>query len=382
MSNLTEDDSGSAGAFVKGIDSLKPMEFVVGHATKLAGEFNKLKQQQIDKVKAERRADSDNAKKTQMRMQRALDRARQAREIRKKIRDENEAEKRKEKEDKEQSIQDKIKDGHILDSNYKFRYREIVISLSAKEIKQMFDAGKIEKPILLKMFKYGKSLEKMFQDFPGALVSAIRQKRFHQHPGMIKLLKGSGGRGSASNDGPYKIIHPLFSPKNAGFGAEYINKAELKQTAERLLKDFMSVEPASDKIVGFADEAVVVEFNHMLKMNGAETMLYHCIAWYNSTYFSLKHDKKTITGGEDGAREVEEGHEDWGATEHTRVLEDGYPVKFFTLFSEFFELFRLENMKVYSVLEELIRTHGAVEDDKNIDDEFDQLIGDEDDDRP
>lgn len=378
MSNLIEDDSGSAGQFVKSIDSLKPLQFIVGHATKLTNEFSKLKQQQLDKIKAERRADSDNARNTQLRAQRALERARQAREIRKQIRDENEADKRKEKEDKEKSIQDKIADGHILDSNFKFKYREIVVALRANEVKQMFDDGKIEKPILLKMFKYGKSLEKMFQDFPGTLVTAIRQKRFNQHPGMVKLLKGSGGRGSASNDGPYKIIHPLFSPKNSGFGAEYINKAELKQTAERLLKDFMSVEPASDKIVGFADEAVVVEFNHMLKMNGAETMLYHCIAWYNSTYFSLKHDKRTITGGDDGAREVEEGHDDWGATEHTRKLEDGYPLKFFTLFSEFFELYRLENMKVYSVLEELIRKHGSVEDNQQ-DDEFDQLIGDDDD---
>jgi hypothetical protein len=212
------------------------------------------------------------------------------------------------------------------------------------------------------------------------------------------LVKGAAGGKSSSNDGPYKLIHALFTSKLGTSAALEIDRSRhidpekkipdpSKGTSlpDRATTMFKSALPTAlgSNVIGFNYDAAIIQFYHMMSLNNAETMLYHCISWYNATYHGIKHDKLTFTGGTDAKREVEDGFEDWGATPHTRTLEDKFPELFFHHFATFFETFRVENMELYAKLQEIIRTHGVVEDDdKPEKDEFDQPIGDTDDDRP
>lgn len=385
MSKLQEDQSGWDDKFVNNQTSpVLKLTTAALNAAKRFSDYKKAEEARLQKIKdaeaartkaeldraqkkADRQAEKDREyaereelkrQRRQAKKQKALD---DARAQRKENRDRREREKREDAANKAAELRDRMKDGHIMDINYKFKYRELLLTFASSTLQELYDSNKIEIDVLPKMFKYGKSIESLLQKYPGSLVTSIRQHKFNQHPGMQALTAKHKGQ-NKSEDGPYRLIHPLFSPKRGA--SELVIKTLMSEYA----KNVMFVDSGFGSIgnsfanAGFSPQSCVWQFDQILKATGVGTVDYIVIGWYNSTYESVKNNGLTIRGTEDQHREFPENWDspvdDWGKTDHTKELEMKFPLQFFTEFSEIFEMVRVENMKTYTKIEELIRHAG------------------------
>ena len=402
MTTLVEDKSGWESKF---LDGAKPVTTLTSAASKLTNQFSAFKKAQIDKenkareaeqrrIDAEKRnldaerereqkrkdqkakQDAEYAEKERERLARRIERqknrAEADRKARKDIRDKREQERAEEQKAKEEHLRQRMADGHIMQINYKFKYRELLLTFASSKVVQLYKDGKIDNDVLTKLFKYGKSIETLFQKYPGALVTSIRQHKFEQHPGMAALTSKSKGT-SGKDDGPYRLIHPLFGPKNVGSYENDFRKSLIADYAENQL--FKSVTDSAHAVgnphgFGFSPEECVLNFNQILKATGVGTIDYIVIGWYNRTYHAVKNKGATILGQDDPNRDHKldlDTENDWGKTEYTQKLEQEFPMHFFKEFTQVFELIRLENMRLYSVIEDLIRQAGILIDQDDID---------------
>ncbi len=392
MTKLKEDQSGWDGEFVKKIDDKSSMlGMLTNGASKLTGDFAKYKKDYLDKLKKEKEAEAkaaqkakdaakakadkeaqaelDKDKKEAAKREKRLARLAQAREDarqqRKIIRDEKEAEERAEAKAKADRLAQKVKDGHILPENYKYKYRELLLTNSALTIVDLYEAGKIDVTVLPKMFKYGKSIETMFQRYPGTLVSSIRQGKFYRHKGMQKLI-GNSEVGSKS-DGPYKIIHPMFSPKDLDRDSELKIRRMLMNDYARdhLFRDSFSSPTTGDDVVsgfGFSGASSANHFNQILKATGVGGIDHIVIGWYFRTYHHVIEGGKTIHGAEDPKRSMHTASLTAEDNTYINDLENSFPIQFFTEFSGLFELVLMENLRLYNLIDDLIRRAGMIHD--------------------
>ncbi len=220
-------------------------------------------------------ANAEKDKKDAARAAKKLQRAAEARALRKQIRAEGEKEKQDAADKERQEHQNKLASGYILEANYKFKYREFLLALNAEAIIGLNNESKIDPTVLPKMFKYGKSIETNFQRFSGALVTAVRQRRFMTHAGMNELpaakqKKESGT--SKTSDGPYRLLHPLFSPNvNAANNPIITN---LKHSAKHIIASNSASAANAHNFSGFTPESIIAYFDNIIKASGVETMVY------------------------------------------------------------------------------------------------------------
>lgn len=409
MAKLKEDRSGwEDSQFAQNIDFSKgPIGALTSGAKNLVDNFSKYKQSRLDAIKKQQEAeqkrkqaelekakkkadalakkdaeDAENeARKAKKRLERKLARAQEARDDRKRARDEREAERKRIQDEKDAEHRRKVNDGHILLSNFKFKYRQIILTFSAGsgKLQDLLAEGKIEPGALAKMVKYGKAIDTMFQKFPGTLVTSIRQKKFVQHAGMRKLLSKSEGSTKAE-DGPYKLIHPLFTPR-VGHSHLLVTKYQLIEFAENNL-EHLSV--GSDEIgnpnygIGFSASSCIKHFDQILKATSVGTIDYIVVSWYYKTYNAITEYGKNMMGVDDprlmGGRENDLDPVSSG--DYVKEQDMAFPLRFFENFSDVFELIRMENLRLYTTIEELIRKNGSSVDvdqhasDSDIESEF------------
>lgn len=392
MAKLKEDRSGwEDSQFAQNIDFSKgPIGALTSGAKNLVDNFSKYKQSRLDAIKKQQEAeqkrkqaelekakkkadalakkdaeDAENeARKAKKRLERKLARAQEARDDRKRVRDEREAERKRIQDEKDAEHRRKVNDGHILLSNFKFKYRQIILTFSAGsgKLRDLLDEGKIEPGVLAKMVKYGKAIDTMFQKFPGTLVTSIRQKKFIQHAGMMKLLSKSDGSTKAE-DGPYKLIHPLFTPK-VGHSHLLVTKFQLSEYAQQNLE---TLSIGSDDVgnpnygIGFSSESCIKHFDQILKATSVGTIDYIVVSWYYKTYNAITQHGKNMMGVDDprliGGRENDLDPVSSG--DYIKEQDMAFPLRFFENFSDVFELIRMENLRLYTNIEELIRKHGS-----------------------
>lgn len=392
MAKLKEDRSGwEDSQFAQNIDFSKgPIGALTSGAKNLVDNFSKYKQSRLDAIKKQQEAeqkrkqaelekakkkadalakkdaeDAENeARKAKKRLERKLARAQEARDDRKRARDEREAERKRIQDEKDAEHRRKVNDGHILLSNFKFKYRQIILTFSAGsgKLQDLLAEGKIEPGALAKMVKYGKAIDTMFQKFPGTLVTSIRQKKFVQHAGMRKLLSKSEGSTKAE-DGPYKMIHPLFTPR-VGHSDLLVTKYQLIEFAEKNLE---SLSVGSDEVgspnygIGFSADSCIKHFDQILKSTSVGTIDYIVISWYYKTYNAITQYGKNMMGVDDprlmGGRENDLDPVSSG--DYIKDQDMAFPLRFFENFSDVFELVRMENLRLYTTIEELIRKNGS-----------------------
>ena len=396
MENILEDQSGWDSKF---LNNSKMISSLASKASTLVGNFNNFKQQRIEaerkrkeaELKREREAqereakrlakkaqsDADFQQREQEKMRRRIERkknqAEAERQARKEVRDKKEKDRADERAAKAENLRQKMADGHIMQINYKFKYRELLLSFASSKIEELFKEGKIEQEVLPKLFKYGKSIETLLQKYPGTLVTSIRQNKFEQHPGMVAINSKTKGQ-SGKEDGPYRLIHPLFSPKDQNNVEHTFFKSLMSDYAEKVL--FANTGEGVNSVgdshnFGFSAETCVLNFNQILKATGVGTIDYIVIGWYNRTYNAVKNSGLNLDGVVDKNRssrkiKASEPENDWGKTEYTQKFESQFPIMFFTKFSEVFETVRIENMRLYSIIEELIRHAGLMIDHDDV----------------
>lgn len=409
MAKLKEDRSGwEDSQFAQNIDFSKgPIGALTSGAKNLVDNFSKYKQSRLDAIrkqqeaeqkrkqaeleKAKKKADAlakkdaedaeNEARKAKKRLERKLARAQEARDERKRARDEREAERKRIQDEKDAEHRRKVSDGHILLSNFKFKYRQIILTFSAGsgKLQELLNEGKIEPGALAKMVKYGKAIDTMFQKFPGTLVTSIRQKKFVQHAGMRKLLSKSEGSTKAE-DGPYKLIHPLFTPK-VGDSHLLVTKFQLIEFAQQHLENLGIT---SDDFgnptygIGFSAGSCIKHFDQILKATSVGTIDYIVVSWYYKTYNAITQYGKNMMGVDDprliGGRENDLDPVSSG--DYIKEQDMSFPLRFFQNFSDVFELIRMENLMLYTTIEEIIRKSGSSVDvnqhasDSDIESEF------------
>ena len=196
MENILEDQSGWDSKF---LNNSKMISSLASKASTLVGNFNNFKQQRIEaerkrkeaELKREReerereakrlakkaQSDADFQQREQEKMKRRIERkknqAEAERQARKEVRDKKEKDRADERAAKAENLRQKMADGHIMQINYKFKYRELLLSFASSKIEELFKEGKIEQEVLPKLFKYGKSIETLLQKYPGTLVTSI-----------------------------------------------------------------------------------------------------------------------------------------------------------------------------------------------------------------
>lgn len=365
-----------------------PASAIIHAAGKLTQDFGMYKKQMVEKERRwkeeearrqkmladreqrakdrEAAANADKDKKDAARTEKKLKRAAEARALRKQIRAESEKEKQDAADKERQDHQNKLAAGHIMEANYKFKYREFLLSLNAEAIIELNNESKIDPTVLPKMFKYGKSIETNFQRFSGALVTAVRQRRFKAHSGMNELLaakqkKESGT--SKTSDGPYRLLHPLFSPNGNVTNNPIITN--LKHSAKHIIASNSASAANAHNFSGFTPESIIAYFDNIIKASGVETMVYVTIDLYNRTYEKLTTSGENMFGEKDPKRFDSEGNViEWG-DEYSKQKDREFPLYFFRTFSTIFEAYRRENMSLYNHIEDIIHQHGIKMADEN-----------------
>lgn len=320
----------------------------------------------------EQQRDAKAAKKQEQRRKRAAD----ARALRKQIRAEADKEKQDAADAAKAEYRRKLSAGHIMESNYKFKYRELLLSLDSANIIELYKQGMVEDSVMSKMYKYGKSIDLHLQRFSGALVTAVRQKRFVSHTGMEMLLTASQKAmpgTTKKTDGPYRLLHPLFSPNAHTENNPVVIK--LKHDAKNIISTNTVNSSNSHTYSGFTTESIIAHFDNILKATGVETMVYVTIDMYNKTYAKMTSSGEDLFGGRDEKRFDAEGNLiPWSKeNQYTKTRDIDFPMFFFRNFAAIFEMFRRENMKLYNELESLMQQHGIQHDTNDKPDAGDEI---------